>query len=157
MRWPKYWSFSFSISPFNEHPELISKEWSTVNKDGNFSFKRPSTIIEKVLGHLKQNKTKQNKNPKGECRVEKQFNKKEKILNFIIPYWNLLKNFTGLQSLTVSCSSLNFWQSQYKSTLTTHQHQHCYSQLTLYQPWGCQVHLSWSFTWIRIMRYKKLR
>ena len=24
MRWPKYWIFSFSISPFNEHPELIS-------------------------------------------------------------------------------------------------------------------------------------
>ena len=24
MRWPKYWSFSFSISPFNEHPGLIS-------------------------------------------------------------------------------------------------------------------------------------
>ena len=23
-RWPKYWSFSFSISPFNEHPGLIS-------------------------------------------------------------------------------------------------------------------------------------
>ena len=29
MRWPKYWSFSFSISPSNEHPGLISlrKEW----------------------------------------------------------------------------------------------------------------------------------
>ena len=24
MRWPKYWSFSFSISPSNEHPGLIS-------------------------------------------------------------------------------------------------------------------------------------
>ena len=24
MRWPKYWSFSFSISPFNEHPGLIA-------------------------------------------------------------------------------------------------------------------------------------
>ena len=24
MRWPKYWSFSFSISPSNEHPVLIS-------------------------------------------------------------------------------------------------------------------------------------
>ena len=24
MRWPKYWSFSFSISPSNEHPERIS-------------------------------------------------------------------------------------------------------------------------------------
>ena len=24
MKWPKYWSFSFSISPSKEHPELIS-------------------------------------------------------------------------------------------------------------------------------------
>ena len=29
MRWPKYWSFSFNISPYNEHPGLISfrMEW----------------------------------------------------------------------------------------------------------------------------------
>ena len=29
MRWPKYWSFSFSIGPSNEHPGLISfrKDW----------------------------------------------------------------------------------------------------------------------------------
>ena len=29
MRWPKYWCFSFSISPYNEHPGLISfrKDW----------------------------------------------------------------------------------------------------------------------------------
>ena len=28
MRWPKYWSFSFSISPSNEHPGLIFKmDW----------------------------------------------------------------------------------------------------------------------------------
>ena len=24
IRWPNYWSFSFNISPFNEHSELIS-------------------------------------------------------------------------------------------------------------------------------------
>ena len=24
MRWPKYWSFIFNISPYNEHPGLIS-------------------------------------------------------------------------------------------------------------------------------------
>ena len=24
MRWPKYWSFSFNISPANEHPGLVS-------------------------------------------------------------------------------------------------------------------------------------
>ena len=24
IRWPKYWSFNFSISPSNEHPDLIS-------------------------------------------------------------------------------------------------------------------------------------
>ena len=30
MRWPKYWSFSISISPSNEHPRLISyrMDWS---------------------------------------------------------------------------------------------------------------------------------
>src|SRR5574337_1122465 len=29
IRWPKYWSFSFKISPTNEHPRLISfkKDW----------------------------------------------------------------------------------------------------------------------------------
>ena len=29
LRWPKYWSFSFNISPSNEHPGLISfrMEW----------------------------------------------------------------------------------------------------------------------------------
>ena len=29
VRWPKYWSFSFSISPSNEHPGLISfrRDW----------------------------------------------------------------------------------------------------------------------------------
>ena len=24
IRWPKYWSFSFKVSPYNEHPGLIS-------------------------------------------------------------------------------------------------------------------------------------
>ena len=28
IRWPKYWSFSFSISPSNEHPGLIRLEWT---------------------------------------------------------------------------------------------------------------------------------
>ena len=28
IRWPKYWSFSFNISPFNEYPGLISFGWT---------------------------------------------------------------------------------------------------------------------------------
>ena len=28
IRWPKYWSFSFNISPSNEHPRLISLGWT---------------------------------------------------------------------------------------------------------------------------------
>ena len=30
IRWPKYWSFSFNISPTNEHPRLVSfrMDWS---------------------------------------------------------------------------------------------------------------------------------
>ena len=31
MRWPKYWSFSFNISPSNEHPGLISFRMDWVN------------------------------------------------------------------------------------------------------------------------------
>ena len=31
MRWPKYWSFSFSISPSNEHPGLISSRMDQLN------------------------------------------------------------------------------------------------------------------------------
>ena len=31
MRWPKYWSFSFSIIPSKEHPELISFRMDWLN------------------------------------------------------------------------------------------------------------------------------
>ena len=31
MRWPKYWSFSLSISPSNEHPGLISFKMDLLN------------------------------------------------------------------------------------------------------------------------------
>ena len=31
MRWPKYWSFSFSFSPNNEHPGLISFRMDWLN------------------------------------------------------------------------------------------------------------------------------
>ena len=31
MRWPKYWSFSLSISPSNEHPGLISFRMDWLN------------------------------------------------------------------------------------------------------------------------------
>ena len=36
LRWPKYWSFSFSISPSNEHPGLISfrMDWMDLQKLG---------------------------------------------------------------------------------------------------------------------------
>ena len=31
IRWPKYWSFSFNISPSNEHPELVSFRMDWLN------------------------------------------------------------------------------------------------------------------------------
>ena len=31
MRWPNYWSFSFSISPSNEHPGLISSRMDSLD------------------------------------------------------------------------------------------------------------------------------
>ena len=35
MRWPKYWSFSFSISPSSEHPGLISFRMDWLEEEGN--------------------------------------------------------------------------------------------------------------------------
>ena len=31
IRWPKYWSFSFSINPYNDHPGLISFRMDWLN------------------------------------------------------------------------------------------------------------------------------
>ena len=38
MRWPKYWSFSFSISPSNEHPGLISMYLLSNRHQGHFTL-----------------------------------------------------------------------------------------------------------------------
>ena len=47
MKWPKYWSFSFNISPSNEHPGLISfrMDWGSCNpRDSQESS--PTTVGE---------------------------------------------------------------------------------------------------------------
>ena len=38
LRWPKYWSFSFSISPSNEHPGLISIRMDRLDLLANVSW-----------------------------------------------------------------------------------------------------------------------
>ena len=49
MRWPKYWSFSFSISPFNEHPGPISfrTDWWLSLKSKGLSSVFSSTTVQK--------------------------------------------------------------------------------------------------------------
>ena len=46
MRWPKYWSFNFSISPSNEHPGLISfrMDWLDFQKIYNHKQMTPCPI-----------------------------------------------------------------------------------------------------------------
>ena len=43
IRWPKYWSFSFNISPSSEHPGLISFRMDWLDLSLSFSF--PSFIL----------------------------------------------------------------------------------------------------------------
>ena len=48
MRWPKYWSFSFSISPSKEHPRLISfrMDWlDLLAVQGTLSVPNPDQFI----------------------------------------------------------------------------------------------------------------
>ena len=49
MRWPKYWSFSFSISPSNEHPGLISfrMDWLDLLQSKGLSRVFSNTTIQK--------------------------------------------------------------------------------------------------------------
>ena len=65
MRWPKYWSFSFSIIPSNEHPGLVSfrTEWLNLlavqgtlksllqHHSSNSSILRHSTFFTVQLSH----------------------------------------------------------------------------------------------------------
>ena len=49
IRWPKYWNFSFNISPSNEHPGLISfrMDWLDLLESKGFSRVFSNTIIQK--------------------------------------------------------------------------------------------------------------
>ena len=49
MRWPKYWSFSFSISPSSEHPGLISfrMDWLDLLAVKGLSRVFSSTTVQK--------------------------------------------------------------------------------------------------------------
>ena len=46
MRWPKYWSFSFSISPSNEHPGLISFRMDWLEEESRMGKTRD--LVEKI-------------------------------------------------------------------------------------------------------------
>ena len=49
IRWPKYWSFSFSISPSNEHPGLISvrMDWLDFLQSKGLSRVFSNTTVQK--------------------------------------------------------------------------------------------------------------
>ena len=49
MRWPKYWSFSFNISPSSEHPGLISfrMDWLDLLAVQGFSKVFSNTTVQK--------------------------------------------------------------------------------------------------------------
>ena len=53
MRWPKYWSFSFSIIPSNEHPGLIyfRMDWLDLLADSQKSSPTPQ-LKASILQHL---------------------------------------------------------------------------------------------------------
>ena len=52
IRWPKYWSFSFNISPYSEHPGLISfrMDWfDLLAVQGTLKVSTIGIYIQKVL------------------------------------------------------------------------------------------------------------
>ena len=49
LRWPKYWSFRFNISPYNEHSGLISfrMDWLDLLESKGLSRVFSNTIVQK--------------------------------------------------------------------------------------------------------------
>ena len=52
MRWPKYWSFSFSISPSNEHPGLVGSPCSPRDSQESSPTPQFKSIISSALSFL---------------------------------------------------------------------------------------------------------
>ena len=47
IRWPKYWSFGFNISPSNEHPGLISFRMDWLDLLAVLGTLKPNTTVQK--------------------------------------------------------------------------------------------------------------
>ena len=52
MRWPKYWSFSFSISPSNEHPGLVGSPCSPRDSQESSPTPQFKSVNSSVLSFL---------------------------------------------------------------------------------------------------------
>ena len=48
IRWPKYWSFSFNISPSNEHPGLISFRMDRLDQSKGLSRVFSNTTVQNI-------------------------------------------------------------------------------------------------------------
>ena len=60
IRWPEYWSFSFNISPSNEHSGLISFRFDWFDLAGIYSIDYKHSLVWKI--GRETNKTKQEQN-----------------------------------------------------------------------------------------------
>ena len=90
MRWPKYWSFSFSISPSNEHPGLISfrMDWLDLLQPKGLSRVFPNTTVQKP----------------------RYFILVESIFHLLLPWENKITNvFTFYSVLSCSVVSDSLW------------------------------------------------
>ena len=54
IRWPKYWSFSFSISPSNEHSGLISfrTDWFDLLRGDHMTLAWSTSILNRIISGM---------------------------------------------------------------------------------------------------------
>ena len=123
IRWSKYWSFSFNISPYNEHLELIS-------------FRMDCLDLLAVQGTLKS--LLQHHSSKASIQVcllwicfldEENLLLPPLLLMFYFLFHKVL--FSNLVALTISCLSLRAWRSNWRSEvlflvpITSQRKNHC--------------------------------
>ena len=81
IRWPKYWSFSFNISPSNEHPGVISLRMDWLD---------PLAVQETLKSHLQHHSSKASIL---QCSISQGFLWAHNILCWLLPLLFISKGF----------------------------------------------------------------
>ena len=139
IRWPKYWSFSFSISPSNEHPGLISfrMDWLDLlvvqgtlkslfqHHSSKASIFRCSALFTVKLSHPYMTT--------GKTTALTRWTFVGKVMSLL---FNMLSRLAIIFLPRSKCLFISWLQSTFCSDFGAQKNSHCFHCFPIYLPWS---------------------